>query len=135
MPPPAGPADVGGTTARQTCIHAPNRGTGRRSGHQYPPNVHPRPQPRDRPTFGAPIPAKRASTPPTGGPADVRGTDTSQTCIHAPTSGPGRRSWPHYPPHVSPPHQPVPRTTYTGTAPPLAPPDKHNDIKMRKTGE
>src|SRR3546814_12847430 len=61
MPPTAGPADVGGTNARQTCIHAPNRGTGRRSGHQYPPNVHPRPQPRDRPTFGAPIPAKRAS--------------------------------------------------------------------------
>src|SRR3546814_3709527 len=88
MPPPAGPADVGGTNARQTCIHAPNRGTGRRSGHQYPPNVHPRPQPRDRPTFGAPIPAKRASTPPTAGPADVRGTNTRQTCIHAPNLSP-----------------------------------------------
>src|SRR3546814_7214304 len=38
--------------------------------------------------FRSPIPAKRASTPPTAGPADVRGTNTRQTCIHAPNLSP-----------------------------------------------
>src|SRR3546814_18086907 len=53
--------------------------------------------------FRSPIPAKRASTPPTAGPADVRGTNTRQTCIHAPNLSPAastRTRRPGEPPRV-----------------------------------
>src|SRR3546814_684671 len=64
MPPTSGDTDVGGTSARQTCTHAPNLRRHRRWGHQCTADVHP--------------------CPPTSGDTDVGGTSARQTCTYAP---------------------------------------------------